>query len=110
MSASDRVQLPLTRAAAIVVTCAAIACATVACSADAPTRSSAAESLPIAFSYDRDISVASADGATVRSLGIAGILPAWSPDGRTLLFSEVGLVQWTLWTANEDGSNRRLLN
>ena len=110
MSASDRVQLPLTRAAAIVVTCAAIACATVACSADAPTRSSAAESLPIAFSYDRDISVASADGATVHPLGIDGVLPEWSPDGRTLLFLDYGVDKTTLWIANEDGTNRQRLN
>jgi Tol biopolymer transport system component len=53
-----------------------------------------------------DINLMDADGSNVRQVGVQGVEPTWSPDGRRILFQS---IDDDLYVVDKDGSNLQQL-
>jgi len=63
----------------------------------------------IAFAQDQDIWTMNADGSNEAVLRVEGLAPAWSADGQTIAFSDIGSGDFEITTINADGSPIRTL-
>jgi TolB protein len=60
----------------------------------------------LAYFYGAQVFVLSSNGSNARLLG-AGLSPAWSPNGRRLVFDTIVDRNYDVWTMRADGKDRR---
>lgn len=72
---------------------------------DAPSWS--VDGTQVLYSHNGDLWLINADGTAPTSLGIAGIYPAWSPDGSKITFSWYVNGKEAVFVADRDGTNVR---